>query len=103
MVVVKNMNVVKKRKYEQIRGLLYLECRTKLKLHVLDKFLLIFSFVWAMFFESFVGKIYQSPREICATSGITKLFFLLKLTLLFNGKHFLKLIEVFTTEELFSV
>ena len=54
-----------------------------------------------MFFETFVGNIYQSPREICATFG-TKLFFLLKLTLLFNGKHFLKLTEVFT-KELFSV
>ena len=44
----------------------------KLKLHVLDKFLLIFSIVWAMFFETFVGNIYQSRMEICATSGTTK-------------------------------
>ena len=89
------MNVVKKRKYEQVRGLLYLERRTKLKLHVLEKFLLIFSNVWAMVFETFVGNVYQNPREICATSG-TKSFFLLKSTLLFKGKHFLKSAEVFT-------
>ena len=35
------------------RGLLYLEWRTKLKVHILGKFLLIFSIVWAIFFFFF--------------------------------------------------
>ena len=72
---------------------------TKLKLHVLDKFLPIsVSFVWGMFFETFVGNIYQSPREICATSGTHKFLFSSQINPLFNGKHFLKSTEVFTKE-----
>ena len=39
-----------------------------LKVHILGKFLLIFSIAWAICFETFVSNIYQSLREICATS-----------------------------------
>ena len=42
---------------------------------MLGKCLLIFSIVWAIFFfETFVSNIYESLREICATSGAAKLF-----------------------------
>ena len=64
----------------------------KLKLHVLDKFLLIsVSFVWAMFFETFVGNIYQSSREICATSGTTKFLFSSQINPFVQRETFLKI------------
>ena len=69
-----------------------LEWRTKLKLHVLDKFLPIsVSFVWAMFFETFVGNIYQSPREICATFGTTKFLFSSQINPFVQRETFLKI------------
>ena len=69
-----------------------LEWRTKLKLHVLDKFLPIsVSFVWAMFFETFVGNFYQSPREICATSGATKFLFSSQINPFVQRETFLKI------------